>query len=219
MWKQAQQSELQLVLVTEAGVPKKQLQESLSKGTVRLWQAEREVTKAFGVAATPAALVISADGTRRTNAARGVEAIDLVLNAVGQYQQNGPLDRASTIPLVDSKGLDFSLKSFYGKRLLVVFWNPTCGFCQQMESDLVALDRTVSSPVYDDLLVVVSGDSDAKMSALSCRIAIDPEFKLGTTLGAQGTPAAALFAADGVLVGGVIHGAAQIMALAASPAR
>jgi len=45
---------------------------------------------------------------------------------------------APTVKLRDVKGKTVNVASFRGKEILVLFWKPGCGFCQQMLRDLRA---------------------------------------------------------------------------------
>jgi peroxiredoxin len=45
-------------------------------------------------------------------------------------------ERAPKVKLPDLEGKNVKLTDFRGKETLVLFWNPGCGFCEQMLPDL-----------------------------------------------------------------------------------
>ena len=58
--------------------------------------------------------------------------------------------------LPDLKGNEVALADFRGKETLVLFWNPGCGFCQQMLPDLKEWEAN-SLENAPKLLVVSAG--------------------------------------------------------------
>ena len=45
-------------------------------------------------------------------------------------------EHAPELVLVDLDGQQVALKDLYAERTVAIFWNPGCGFCQRMLSDL-----------------------------------------------------------------------------------
>ncbi len=100
---------------------------------------------------------------------------------------------------------------------LVLFWNPHCGFCQQMIEDVRALEQS-RSPATPRLLLVSSGSAaENEAQGLTAPIALDNGFAVGTAFGATGTPSAILVDRHGRIASGLAVGAPQVMALAAVP--
>ena len=100
----------------------------------------------------------------------------------------------------------------------MLFWNPACGFCQNMLSDLKAWEarRSDQSP---RLLVISAGTVDANRAmGLRSRVALDAAFESGRAFGASGTPSAILVDKDGRIASDLAVGAPAVLALAASRA-
>src|SRR4051812_44138955 len=118
-----------------------------------LFQGAREVSVGYGVAGTPTAVLIAADGKIASSPAVGAEAIRrLVADAVGPT----PASRAATgdddgwpsLPwgakpgepapnflLPDLTGALFALSDLRGHETVLLFWDPGCGFCRAMLED------------------------------------------------------------------------------------
>jgi thiol-disulfide isomerase/thioredoxin len=105
-------------------------------------------------------------------------------------------------------------KHFKGKQTLLVFWNPGCGFCQQMLSDLREWE---DNPPEDapKLLVVSAGTEEAnREQGLSSTVVLDQDFAVGRAFGASGTPSAVLVDAQGKVASDIAVGAPAVLELA-----
>ena len=206
-----------------------------------LLQQGREVAEAYLEQGTPSAVLVNADGTIGSPLAAGAEAIGaLVTEAVGAapVPQPPPVpaaaangsaangaaapappgpkigDRAPTLRLPDLNGTTVSLNRFRGSQTLVLFWNPGCGFCQQMLDDLRAWDANPQEGA-PKLLVVATGDkSDLVAMGLRAPVVLDPTFSKAAEFGANGTPMAVLVDERGKIASEVAAGAPAVMALA-----
>jgi peroxiredoxin len=119
---------------------------------------------------------------------------------------------ALALPDLDKKTID--LASFQGTSTLVLFWRPTCGFCQQMLPELKKWERNrpAGSP---ELLVVSTGTvEENRAMGLTSAVVLDSDGSAMRTFGASGTPMAVLVDADGRIASSVVVGAQQVMALA-----
>jgi peroxiredoxin len=147
-----------------------------------LLQQDREVAQEYQTNGTPSAVLVQPNGTIGSPLALGPDAIRaLVARTVrqpiplpiasapaGGGSQNGhaaPLpalpapkigDPAPALAQPDLSGKTINLSDFRGRNTLVLFWNPGCGFCQQMLADLKAWEnaRPKDGP---GLLVVSTG--------------------------------------------------------------
>ena len=123
-------------------------------------------------------------------------------------------EAAPEIKLEDLAGKDISLADFRGSETLVLFWNPGCGFCQQMLPDLRnwEADSPEGAP---KLLVVSAGALEAnKEMGLHSSVVLDQEFSVGRSFGASGTPSAILIDKEGKIASEVAVGAPAVLELA-----
>jgi peroxiredoxin/uncharacterized membrane protein YphA (DoxX/SURF4 family) len=125
---------------------------------------------------------------------------------------------APPLRLPDLTGTLLDLTTFRGQPTLVLFWNPGCGFCQQMLPDLKAWEAN-PPPGAPQLLVISAGTVEANQAMrLRAPVVLDQDFSAGRAVGAAGTPAAVLIDAQGHLASPVAVGAVAVLALAAGPA-
>jgi len=123
-------------------------------------------------------------------------------------------DRAPAVKVYDLDGNLTPLTGLPGRQTLLLFWNPGCGFCQQMLNDLRQWDA--DPPPGAPTLVVVSTGSAADIQAMKLRspVLLDEAFQAGPAFGANGTPMAVLLDAKGRIASGVAAGAQAVLALA-----
>jgi peroxiredoxin len=121
---------------------------------------------------------------------------------------------APTLRLPDLEGHAVDLQSFHGERVLVLFWNPACGFCARMLNALKAWDDA-ALPGAPRLLVVSTGSTEANRNmGLRSTVVLDQGFVIGQSFGTSGTPSAVLVDADGLVASEVAVGAKAILKLA-----
>jgi peroxiredoxin len=123
-------------------------------------------------------------------------------------------EEAPEVKLPNLEGKTVELADFRGEETLVLFWNPGCGFCQQMLPDLKEWEAT--SPEDARRLVVVSAGSEEanREQGLSSTVVLDQNFAAGRAFGASGTPSAVLVDAEGKVASEVAVGAPAVMELA-----
>jgi peroxiredoxin len=84
------------------------------------------------------------------------------------------------------------LSEFRGRDLLLIFFNPNCGFCSKMADDLAALP--IDGDDRHPLPVVVStGDAEENRQfveryGIRCPVLLQKQMEVATRYGAQGTP-------------------------------
>jgi peroxiredoxin len=122
---------------------------------------------------------------------------------------------APEVKLPDLEGNTVELtKNFKGQETLLVFWNPGCGFCQQMLSDLREWEQNLPEDA-PKLLVVSAGTKEAnREQGLSSTVLLDQNFAVGQAFGASGTPSAVLVDAQGKVASDIAVGAPAVMELA-----
>lgn len=185
-----------------------------------------ETGYAFGARGTPSAVLIDAEGRVASPLAAGAPAVLALVT--GQEPTQAPTgsngvaavaapvvgDPAPAIELPDLDDMPVRLADFRGHPTMVLFWNPGCGFCQEMLPDLKAweADQLEGAP---KLLVVSSGTVAANRAmGLSAPIVLDQTFGTGRAFGATGTPSAALVDAEGRIAASVAVGGPNVLALA-----
>jgi peroxiredoxin len=121
---------------------------------------------------------------------------------------------APKIKLPNLEGKTIKLTDFRGRETLVLFWNPACGFCQQMLPDLKEWEANPPEEA-PKLLVVSAGSKEANEEMeLSSPVVLDQEFAIGRAFGASGTPSAVLVDSKGKIASEVAVGAPAVFQLA-----
>ena len=96
----------------------------------------------------------------------------------------------------------------------MLFWNPGCGFCQQMLPDLKEWETNAPEDA-PKLLVVSAGSKEAnKEMGLTSPVILDQQFTAGRAFGVSGTPSAVLVDAEGRIASEVAVGAPAVLGLA-----
>lgn len=123
-------------------------------------------------------------------------------------------DMAPGFSLPNLSGRTVNLSDFRGNKVLVLFWNPGCGFCQRMLDDLKAWET--SPPRGAPRLLVVSTGSVETNQALGLRapVLLDENMSAGSKFGANGTPMAVMIDGQGKIVSELAAGAPAVLALA-----
>jgi peroxiredoxin/uncharacterized membrane protein YphA (DoxX/SURF4 family) len=176
-------------------------------------QKDREVWDAYQVTATPSAVLIKEGKIASPLVAGG----DAIRDLVGRNTLPPPAKKGDQVPalkLPDLDGETVDLSSLQGRRTLLLFWNPGCGFCQQMLDDVKKWerDRPQGSP---ELLVISSGTPEAnREQGFQSRVVLDAIWGAGNVLGANGTPSAVLVDEAGMVASEVGMGKPAVLALA-----
>src|SRR5205814_6697260 len=108
-----------------------------------------------------------------------------------------------------------SLSDFRGSPTLLLFWRPSCGFCQRMLPEIKAWEA--HPPEGALKLLVVSTDSVADNQAMGLRstVVLDQDgMRVGRLFGATGTPMAVLVDVKGKIASELAVGAPAVLALA-----
>jgi peroxiredoxin len=178
----------------------------------------------FGANGTPMAVLLDAQGGIASELAVGAQQV-LALAGVEQAATQTPTLSQPATPKVGERAPDFSLPNligksvrladFRGRKTLLLFWDPGCGFCQQMLEDLKAWEAAPPKGV-PKLLVVSTGSVEAnKALGLHAPVLLDQAgMSVGSKFGANGTPMAVLLDAQGKIASELVAGAQQVLALA-----
>ncbi|HEV2122444.1 MAG TPA: redoxin family protein [Chloroflexota bacterium] len=184
---------------------------------------------AFGTNGTPTAVLLDADGRVASPIVAGAQEVMALAKgddpksvAPAAYEAGTPLgpqvgDPAPPIKLPDLNGKTVDLAKLRGTQVLVLFWNPGCGFCNRMLDDLKAWEakRPKGAP---KLLIVSTGDPEANRAmGLRSLLVLDQGFSVGSAFGASGTPSAVLVDNKGNIASDIAVGAPAVLALAGGP--
>jgi peroxiredoxin/uncharacterized membrane protein YphA (DoxX/SURF4 family) len=235
-WQHQHSAKLTIALVSE-GTAADNRAKIPERGLSRvLIQQKREVAEIYQAWGTPSAVVIRPDGAIGSPLAQGADAIralvaqslsgrqTLELPAVAN-RPDGSGYRAPLVPaaklgeaaprleLPDLDGKITGLADFSGRKTLLLFWNPRCGFCQRMLSDLQ--DWDADPPPEAPVLVLVSAGTaeDGRLMGLRSTILLDSTGQAGSAFGANGTPMGLLIDANGRITSEVAAGAQAVFEL------
>jgi uncharacterized membrane protein YphA (DoxX/SURF4 family)/peroxiredoxin len=115
-------------------------------------------------------------------------------------------------------GNRIQLGDFTGRPLIVLLWDPSCGYCQQILHDLRAWERGRSSAA-PELLVMSTGHPDATRAlSLESTVVLAPGPETGRRLGLTGTPSAVLIDATGCIAAAPARGGPAVLRLLSMPA-
>ncbi|WP_322754051.1 MauE/DoxX family redox-associated membrane protein [Frankia sp. Cas3] len=201
-----------------------------------LLQQDRETADAYQAPGTPCASLVYPDGTVRSSPACGPERIrELVEQAAGMDSRTLPMagtrknaaaaaptaathgrrwgETAPAFTLPGLSGHPVSLGDFRGTEVLLLFWNPGCGFCREILDELKDWDAAL--PHDGPTLLVISTGDDDENRALGLRSPVlrDEGFTVGPTFGAHGTPMAVQVTANGTITSDVTSGAPDVRSL------
>ena len=230
-WQTEHSSKLTIALVSR-GTPDENRMKSSEHGirTVLL-QRDREVAEAYLVTGTPSATLVSPDGRIGSVLAEGADAIAaLVAQATGTATPTaashqcggavvnpGAVRLGEPVPPLRIPDLNGAIRNLANVRTptAVVFWNPSCGFCQQMLAELQAWERERAQDA-PQLIVISTGSAEANRALeLRSTIVLDQDSTAMRAFGVSGTPSAVLVDAGGKVSSLVAVGAPGVMSLLA----
>lgn len=225
-WQKDHSESLSFAVISEGSLADNK--EKYADGNVGpvLLQRGREVAESYQAWGTPAALVVEPDGRIGSQVAQGADKIAALVAwaavsaagdqgaGAGQIAALQPGDEVPDIKLRDVNGSLRTVTALRNRDTLLLFWNPSCGFCQSMLDHLRAwdADRPAGAP---ELLVISSGAAAAnKAMELSAPVLTDEPFEVAPVFGAGGTPMAVLLDGKGRVASSVAAGADAVLALA-----
>jgi peroxiredoxin len=125
---------------------------------------------------------------------------------------------APDFELPDLAGERHKLSDFRGKDLLLIFFNPQCGFCTKMADDLAALPLGAENgravPV-----VVTTGDREDNLQlvgryGIRCTVLLQKEMQVASQFHAQGTPTGYRIDREGQVASELTIGSEALLKLA-----
>jgi thiol-disulfide isomerase/thioredoxin len=204
-WQQSHAGRLSIVPISRGPLEENRTKAAQHSLRDYLLQLNDEVSRAYHAEGTPTAVLIRNDRI----ASPITSGTDPIHSLVAEALRPPPLAKGELAPelaLPDLNGKAIELGGLGGRRHLLLFWNPDCGFCQQMLDDIKAWERHPpnGSPL---LLVVSSGATQVnRVQGFLAPTVLDRNFHVGQLFGATGTPSALLLdeecrVASGVRVG------------------
>jgi peroxiredoxin len=128
---------------------------------------------------------------------------------------------APDFELPDLNGGRRSLSDFRGKKLLLLFFNPRCGFCTRMAPDLAALpiDGAAGQPLP---LVITTGGVEENRKlveehGIRCPVLLQEQMEVGSVYQCHGTPMGYLIDAQGKIASELAIGGPALLALTDGP--
>jgi len=125
-----------------------------------------------------------------------------------------PGAKAPEFRLADLQGRQRRLRDFLGRPLVLIFFDPQCGFCQRLAPQLGELDGAAR-------VLLVTRRAPAETQRLAeehgwrCDVVVEPDWAVATAYGTNGTPTGYLIDAQGRIASGLAVGADALLALAA----
>jgi len=180
-----------------------------------LLDADRIVSTAYESPGTPSAVLVGRDGRVMSEIVAGAPAVQaLAHRVVSSAGDSGISDhspthigrRIPTFSLPDLSGTVFTSEWFaQHDSTVVLFWNPSCGFCQRMEARLQHWDRQERGSGIG-LLLISTGDTQALAGLrLQAPVLLD-DGRMMHAFGVTGTPMAVRVDTYGVITSEVAAG-------------
>jgi peroxiredoxin len=147
----------------------------------------------------------------------------LAMGNAGQRHEARGLSVGTLAPdfeLPDLGGRRRKLSSFRGQDVLLIFFNPKCGFCTKMAADLAALPPEAAGGRAIPL-VVTTGNADenrqfVEQHGIRCLALLQKQGEVATQYRAQGTPMGYRIDASGRIASELTVGAEALLLLAAA---
>jgi peroxiredoxin len=211
-WQREFRDRIWIGLISRGGVEANRAKTKQARVENLLLQKDREVASAYRVEGTPSAVLVTG-GLIASPLAEGADAIR---ELVSRATLPAPVSKGDAVPslrLADLAGKTLDLATLRGRRTMLLFWNPACGFCQQMLSDVKAWERD-PPPGAPELVIISAGSFDAnREQGFRSRVLLDPYFAAGYVFRSGGTPSALVIDEDGTVASEVGVGAQEVFAL------
>jgi peroxiredoxin len=145
--------------------------------------------------------------------------------AGAKRQEVGGLSLGTAAPdfeLPDLTGARHKLSEFRGRDLLLIFFNPKCGFCTKMAADLAALPAEGEGGAIP--VVITTGDVEenrklVEQYGIRCLVFLQKEMEVAAKFRAQGTPMGYRIDGAGRIASELAVGAEPLLKLASAVGR
>ena len=127
-------------------------------------------------------------------------------------------EEAPTFELPDLDGRRVSLEGLRGRRILLVFFSPDCGYCQELAPALARLPWDGGGG-HPQPIVVTTGGVEANRAlaaehGIRCPVLLQEQAEVATEYRTAGTPIGYLVDERGIIAGAMAVGGPAILALA-----
>jgi peroxiredoxin len=126
--------------------------------------------------------------------------------------------KAPDFELPNLSGKTVSLSQWRGRRVLLIFFNPQCGFCADMAADLATLksDGSDGRPIP---VLITTGDAEEnrrfmEQHGIRCPVLMQHKDEILSRYRANGTPMGYLLDEEGVIAAPLTVGSEALLALA-----
>jgi peroxiredoxin len=198
-------------------------------------QGESAVGEEYQARWTPAAVLIDRRGRIASPVTSGDDAIrTLVTHSIANTESTASLqnetprpqiklggslfkmgERAPRFALPNLQRTKIELNDLFGQEILLLFWNPGCGYCRAMADELKRWE--VKSGNTTTRLVFISSGEIAAVQTESEQFHSlflhDADFEIAPLFGAKGTPSAVLLDAEGRIASSLAVGEQNVLAL------
>ena len=222
-WQRDHAAKLQVALISRGTVEANRAKVT-EPGVANVFlQKDREIADAYKAYGTPSAVLVRQDGTIASPVAQGADAIRALITttlnppAAAPRPPAGPKigEPAPDFSLPDLAGKTVKLSNFRGSPTLVLFWRPSCSFCERMLPDLKAWETNARNGAPKLLVVSTDSLADNKAMGLRSPVVLDQQgMSVGRQFGANGTPMAVLVDAEGKIASELAAGAPAVLELA-----
>jgi len=235
-WQKDHSRHITVAVITSAGDEAKLSAFDAHDPANVLLQPDDDVSRSYGYLGTPSAVIVGTDGLVATHLVAGADPIRALFasalshvtraSAVPAPNPNGdhahhhphpsPIPAGYPAPgfhLPDSRGATVELGDFLGSDVLVVFWDPRCGFCVQLLPELRVCEADVARSKTKLLLVSTGSVEEIAALRLESPVVLDVDSRVARSFGATGTPMAVLVDADGNIASELGTGRAGLLAL------
>lgn len=211
-WQRDYRDKLLIVPISRGAVKENRIKGAKYDLRNVLLQTDREVAQAYLVDGTPSAVVVR-DGRIDSAVSVGIDAIRGLVAHATLPPPVKPGDLVPSLRLPDLSGKLIDLAQFQTRRTLMLFWSPSCGFCQQMLEDLKKWEDSAKED-SPELVVIAAGALDEnRKQGFRSRVLLDPYYAASQVFNSGGTPSAILVD-QGRVASGVAVGADAVLELA-----
>lgn len=216
-WQRDYGDRLSIIPISRGTVKENQLKTGKYGIRNTLVQNDREVALAYKVDGTPSAVLVK-NARVESSLAVGAEAIR---GLVARATLPSPVKLGDLVPslrLPDLTGKLVDLASLRDRRALILFWSPSCGYCQQMLPDVKTWESSAQKNAPEMVVISAGGLEDNRKQGFHSRVLLDPYYAASHVFNSGGTPSAVMVE-YGRVASTVAVGAQAVLALAGNVPR